>query len=416
MGTRTALALLLVVALACRLGVVAATPNYRLPPPGYDPPAYDSIAASIARTGAFPTVGGHPSATFPPAYPYFLGGLYAISGAAAPDRWEVARIAQALLGTVAVVLIGLIAWQLWGRRASFAALGLAAVYPPLIIVGATLLTEALFVPLELGAVAAALQYRRSPQRLRWALLAGVLAGLAALTRVNVLLMLPPLLLAVWPSPRRSARSAVPVVGLLLAGAVTVSPWMIRNAVELHAFIPLATQGAGLAGIFNDTSRTTSNHRAAFRPPQQDPHDAALLARSAHLGEVALYHRLVGDARRYALHHPGYVVEVGVLNTLRLLHLYDRGYARATARDIGIPGRLADIGRWSFYPVALLALAGAFTAAARRTPLWFWLMPVLLMGTVFIGGFPRFRAPVDPFIVMLAALALASGWRRLRAAT
>src|SRR5216684_1850209 len=155
-STRAVAVGLLVLALVCRLGVVAATPHFRLPPPGFDPPAYDRFGASIARTGAFPDLDHRPTASYPPGYPYFLGALYAVTGTGG-GRVEAARIAGALLGTLAVGLIGLIAWRVWGRRAALAALGLAAVFPPLLVVGESLLTEALFVPLELAAVAAALQ-------------------------------------------------------------------------------------------------------------------------------------------------------------------------------------------------------------------------------------------------------------------
>jgi hypothetical protein len=34
------------------------------------------------------------------------------------------------------------------------------------------------------------------------------------------------------------------------------------------------------------------------------------------------------------------------------------------------------------------------------------MPLCLVLTVFVTGFIRFRAPIDPFLVMLAALGLA----------
>ena len=61
----------------------------------------------------------------------------------------------------------------------------------------------------------------------------------------------------------------------------------------------------------------------------------------------------------------------------------------------------------FWVFALLALAGAFTKLARRTPLFVWMVPVLLyLSVVFlVVETPRYRTGIDPFIVMLAALAL-----------
>ena len=51
----------------------------------------------------------------------------------------------------------MVAAQLWGRRVALAAMGLAAVYIPLIVVGAAVMSEPLFAALLLGALAAAIQ-------------------------------------------------------------------------------------------------------------------------------------------------------------------------------------------------------------------------------------------------------------------
>ena len=53
------------------------------------------------------------------------------------------------------------------------------VYIPLILVGASVMSEPLFALLLLGALAAAIQHRRSTHRWRWVVVAGVLAGLTA---------------------------------------------------------------------------------------------------------------------------------------------------------------------------------------------------------------------------------------------
>src|SRR2546430_889811 len=86
--------------------------------------------------------------------------MYALTG----DGAYAGRLAEVLLGTLVVALAGLVAWQLAGTAAGLATLGITAVYPPLIVNGASLLSEPLFVVLELGAVACALRWRVRP---RW---------------------------------------------------------------------------------------------------------------------------------------------------------------------------------------------------------------------------------------------------------
>jgi hypothetical protein len=69
----------------------------------------------------------------------------------------------------------------------------------------------------------------------------------------------------------------------------------------------------------------------------------------------------------------------------------------------------------FWVVAGLALAGALTSRARRAPPYVWLVPALMfLSVVFlVVETPRYRTPIDPFLVLLAAAALASGWERVR---
>ena len=61
----------------------------------------------------------------------------------------------------------------------------------------------------------------------------------------------------------------------------------------------------------------------------------------------------------------------------------------------------------FWIFAVLAVIGAFTQRARAAPLWFWAVPLLMyLSVVFlVVETPRYRTAIDPFIVLLAALAL-----------
>src|SRR3954468_15235729 len=162
-----AVAVLLVGAAATRFGYVAATPDYRIV---HDARDYDIHAASIAAGQGFSkTLTGKPTAFRPPGYAYQLGAVYAVTGVAdapAHDRILAARLSQAVISTLAVVLIGILAAQLWGRTTGLVALGLAVVYVPLVLVGGSMMSEPLFVVLMLAALAVAVHQRRSPHRYR----------------------------------------------------------------------------------------------------------------------------------------------------------------------------------------------------------------------------------------------------------
>jgi 4-amino-4-deoxy-L-arabinose transferase-like glycosyltransferase len=412
--------LLIAAALVLRLAYVDATPNYVL---RHDAVDYDVHARSIAQGNGFSKTLAHgrPTAFRPPGYPYLLGAAYHVFGAdrePTHDRVHVARIAQAFIGTALVALVGVVAAQLWGSIAALVALGLAAVYLPFILVGGAVMSEPLFDVFMLASVAAALAYRRSRHRYRWALLAGVLGGLATLTRAQALILLVPLAIAVWDGRPWRARAALgPPLVLVLAALLTIAPWTVRNAVELHAFVPVSTQfGSALAGTYNDAARADTQNPAAWQGLRHVPDYAYLFNRVRETPEATLEKELRSASLHYIGEHPTYVAKVGWWNTRRMLDLASLRRSRATAATITINHFWADRGILCFWIFAALALAGAFTAMARRAPLWVWAMPVLMfLSVVFlVVETPRYRTPIDPFLVLLATAALVTAARRMLA--
>jgi 4-amino-4-deoxy-L-arabinose transferase-like glycosyltransferase len=410
--------LIVAAAFAIRLAYADATPGMKLVHDALD---YDGHAVSIAQVGHYSDTlaYGRPTAFRPPVYPYMLAEVYRLAGverAATPERVIVARRMQVVIGTVLVAMIGLLAAQLWGPAVALVSMGLAAVYVPLVTMSGSVMSEPLFAVFMLGALSAAIAHRRSAHRFRWALLAGLLTGLAILTRANALILLAPLVFAAWDGrPRLSLRALGPPVALVLLAVLVVTPWTIRNARMLHAFVPVSTQlGSALGGTYNDEARTDKEHPASWRSLRAVPSYADIFGKVRETNEAVLERRIRQRAQRYALDHPGYVAQVAFWTTVRGLDLDGLDWARHTASTVSIERKWADRGVYCFWVFAVLAVAGAFTAAARRTPWFVWAFPALMyLSVVFIViETPRYRTPLDPFIVVLAALALVAAGRRV----
>ena len=180
---------------------------------------------------------------------------------------------------------------------------------------------------------------------------------------------------------------------------------------MHAFVPVADQAGTLAGTYNATSQHDRRFPWAWREATIDPTDARIAARGRPK-EVEFDRRFVDAAFRFIRRHPLSVLEAGGHNLLRLLHLDGFSYGVASINgETGIGSGVAKASIVSFWVFLALAVAGAFTAAARRVPLAMWLVPIVLATPVFILSGTRLRAPVDPFIATLAGFAIIAAIRR-----
>lgn len=403
-------AALVLLALAIRLGAIAATPDLGLVS---DPSDYARHARSIAAGHGYPpsivAPGGGPTAIRPPAYPFLLAGVFKLTG----DSVTAGRIAQAIVGAGVVALVGLVALELWGSTVALVAAGLAAVFPPFIIDGMTLLTEPLFVLLEMAAVVAVLRWRRL-RRTRLVLAAGALCGLAVLTRANGALLLVALAIGLWRTGSWRAIATYRAPASLVATAVlVVAPWSIRNASEFSAFVPVTDQdGYTAAATYNATSRERD---AIWLVPTGDPHLRRVIEASRNLDEAQLDAKLRSEVRRFIVDDPAYLFTVATRNALRLFNLAGQPFETGIARgDYGLGPNWARLMTFGFFPFLLLAIAGAFTRRARSAPFWLWLLPLLMLAPMMILAQNRVRAPIDPFLILLASVVLAPLSHRARA--
>lgn len=402
---------ILALALGARIAAIAASSDFR---PIFDAADFDRHAASIAAGNGYPPpqLGLHgPTAFRPPLYPIALAVVHKLGGG-----WTAGRVLGALLGTLTVALVFLVAQRLWDGRVALVAALIAAVFPPLVVLSASLLSEQLFLPLVLASLLAVLVYRERGG-LRWAIAAGVLCGLAILARTSGAPYVLALAAGAWAARPRFRRAAlVPPLVVVLATALTVAPWVIRNAAVFHRFAGLGT-GAGyaLAGTYNAESRARGDHPGEpFSPNVLRTFRDVFAQRD--LDEDQFTGKLNDRATHYIEDHPGYVVETVAWNVLRVFEVERRGsfrtnFATQEVQALGVErlgSPIAFLG--SLYVVLTLALVGLAAQLgllpSRRAPPFVWWVPVLLLlPALAIYGLPRYRAPVDLFLVMLAAVAL-----------
>jgi hypothetical protein len=362
-------------------------------------------------------------AYWPPLFPAVLAALTKLHaagvavGIARPAgliTWL--RLAMSTLNAVSLVALTVLAFRLWGRRTALATAWIGALYLPWIDVGASLYSESLSVPLVIALSLATLEYRHTGRRLTL-VVAGSLAGLATMTHGNGVVLIPAVCAAVWTAGGRPARSSTAggmrrAVAVIAVSGAVIAPWTVRNAIELHAFVPLATSlGNTLAGTYNARSAGNSpparwlipSHRVEYRAIYRS-HPTPGPAQDAALRDRAL---------RYIEGHPRYLLTAGVWDTANLLGLTYLDHSLTDARREHVPLWSVRAQQGAFWVLGGLAILGCLTQRARQAPRWLWAIPILLfLSVVWVGAAsPLYRAPVDPFLIILAACACDAASRR-----
>ena len=173
-----------------------------------------------------------------PLYPYFLAASFATLGKA---NVNVARLWQSVLGALTCALVFLLADRLCGRKPAIAASMLYLFCGPAVFTDSLILAESLLAFLHLSFfLALVIAWQRRSAVVMW--VAGLLLGLAAATRGNVLIYVPVVVVwALWEQKESVVRAARSVIlPFLLGVAVPVGLCTAANYSAEHDFVLLSS--------------------------------------------------------------------------------------------------------------------------------------------------------------------------------
>jgi hypothetical protein len=362
-----------------------------------------------------------PGAYHPPLFPTILGifdvvGIRSIAGH---------RIALGVIGALTAVFVGTIAWRLAGRHGKVAGLTAATVIAlsPLFWLNESLaMSEAVYVPVVAGVIAAAYGLHRHPTWRRAALL-GVCVGLATLTRAEAALFLPLVALPVlWGTRRRSSaedgetasagmRLRRPVALLLVTGLATgavILPWVGYN-LSRFPNQTLLTTSSGDALVYRLCDQAFSGKLIGYYSMDCDPKPNLSFA-----DESAQDVRSRQIAMQYLKDHADQVPVVLAARFGRLIEVYRPFQNAELSALLDNRGRTESyIALFCFY--ALLAPAGLGVIALRRArlPLSPLLGPIAvsIIATMLTSPSVRYRVAFDLALVILAGVGVADVVRR-----
>jgi 4-amino-4-deoxy-L-arabinose transferase-like glycosyltransferase len=251
--------------------------------PVYDAVGYATIAMNLERGEGF-RLGAEatqPASNYSPGLPLFVSGIYKLSGGV-HERF--ARLALALIGSLAVLFTYLIGRRLSGPLAGLVGAVAVAVYPALLEYQGMLMGEPLAATLLSGAVLAMLWAADGPAR--W-LLPGALLGALVLVRPEYLAISIPMAVVVFAlAGRESWKRGLAHATVLLAGmALVVAPWTVRNAVELERFVPVSTGGGQVLFAGSYTPSGGDPERVGAEVLERHPGLARQLPTDARLEQI-----------------------------------------------------------------------------------------------------------------------------------
>ncbi len=175
-----------------------------------------------------------------PLYPYFLALIYAISGSSI----FLAKVIQAIGGAVICLLIFHLGKSMFSHTTARVAAIIAVFYGPSIYYESELLLEWLAILLALAMLLVLVRSGDIISR-RTALIAGVLGGLSAITRPNILVVFP--LMALWLLLSNRSQTAtrhrmINAVAFTLGVVICILPVTIRNYIVADDFVLISSQG------------------------------------------------------------------------------------------------------------------------------------------------------------------------------
>lgn len=361
---------------------------------------YDRLAAQIIESKIYTNEGGAPTAFRAPGYPLFLALNYAIFG----RHFFAVRMVQALVDCLTLILIFIIARQIFNQKVANISALLYVIYPLFIYTASTffpttlsILLLALFIYLLVS-----LRQNRSIGKLMFI---GLIAGLSVLTVPTFLAFI--LLALGWlyfdlkkVDPRRLLSIGIIVFFMIL----TLLPWLMRNCrVYQKPFLIAANSGYNFWMGNNPWATMTTGNSIRF----PDYLAKKLSQAKTEAEQEKIFYE---DAFQYVKKNPGKFIFLTFKKAVNLWQLYPTpttGY-----KMMATLSKVMSV--LSYGPILLLAIFGLmFSWRERReyTFLFILLFVSFTIGYAFFITKARFRLPLDPYLIILASYAMAKVWQK-----
>ncbi len=397
--------------------------------PLHDSLTYQDIAFHLVQEHCYCLYSHLPTVDRAPLWPFVIGVIDRLIG----PQDILVRLVLCLVGSGTCALLYLFARDLFGERIGIFAGIVGAIYPFLYVYDGLLYAESLYTFLLLAFCYTLYRIQRSP-RLSLIIISGVLLGLLSLTRPNGIALLG--LFVLWTGVMykikvlswRTTLKSVLVVSLL--SLIFIAPWTLRNYKVTHTFVPVAVgDGKVMLGAYNyETADPVYQHGyyagVWIIPSESTPWITENFPKDcAKACEVTRDNAYKTAALQWIESHLSsmpFLLGQHFINTWEVIpQEADLATNRFPDRD---SSRFVVTMMETITPIVFaLALLGIVVTSERwRELLFIYLMILLTLAQdIAFYGIPRFRAPIEPMLILLASGAVwwivsySSKWRKRR---
>lgn len=418
---------LLAFALAVRLAAILYLRSYSMP---MQPSEHDGIAAYLLQGEGFSYRPVHgisylqPTSWMAPLYPFLLAGVYLLLGIQTAVSYLSIELLQAVSSALGCVFVYWIGRKLWGHKVGIVAGLILALYPPLIYSVTRIRPITLIVDLLALEVLLVLRLSERP-RVGVAVAGGIVIGSLALLEPVMLVFAPFACLWLLINAGENVSRILSLVCVMAVVALLlVLPWTIRNFIVHDRFVfiqsslgyqlwvgnnPHATGTSRLLPESGETGLFWPEQGIASWPDLQQllwkqkkaapavfsTMPADVRARLRSMSEVEGDALLLGLATEWIREHPARFLALS-LQRLKYFWWLDPTNPLATMVVYALPW-------FALLPVALIGLVLSWRERRRLSLLYFLLISVTVP-YLFTVVEPRYRMPLEPYIILFAAYA------------
>lgn len=306
----------------------------------------------------------------------------------------VARVVTALLSTISVFLIYILAKRLFSQKVAILSAIIASLYAYLIFYGVTLVTETPFILMILLSIYLAYEISDSPSLLKW-LLIGITLSITVLFRMAVVFYVPFLIgWVIWKQRDHWIYGLVPIVMIVL----TVTPFTLRNYQIWGRFLLLEAQFGHVFwnGNHPDSEGDFHPYRVFTIP------DEVLVSNN----DAIITNQLLRMGLENIFEDPGLFVSL----TITRLREFFKFWPTSESDSLANIMRVLSFGL--LLPLSLIGLWFAKKESEKLLPIWIFMVihtAVYAVSWTMI----RYRIPLDAFLAIFAGLAIAECYYRVK---